>query len=172
MRDAPARLLLQHEIEQFYYREARLLDERRLAEWLELFTDDASYAMPLGDPDPRLEERVADRRELGFPPGDYDRAFLALVVERLALQQTYAERPASITRHLIANVAVEETERADEIAVHSCFVVFQTRVGRFEQAYYGARQDRLRRVGDGWRIARRTVTLDHSPLPRAVSILF
>jgi 3-phenylpropionate/cinnamic acid dioxygenase small subunit len=45
-------------------------------------------------------------------------------------------------------------------------------VGRFEQAYYGARQDRLRRVSDGWRIVRRTVTLDHSPLPRAVSILF
>jgi len=128
--------------------------------------------MPLGDPDPRLEERVADRSALGFPPGDYDRAFLGLVVERLATQQTYAERPPSITRHLITNVVVAATERADEVAVHSCFVVHQVRVGRFEQAYYGARQDRLRRGDAGWRIVRRTVTLDHSPLPRAVSILF
>ncbi len=172
MRDASARLLLQYEVEQLYYREARLLDQRRLAEWLELFADDASYAMPIGDPDPHLEERVGNRRELGMPPGDYDRAFLGLIVERFAAQLAYAERPPSITRHVISNVEVQETERADEVDVDSCFVVFQTRVGRFEQAFYGARHDRLRQVADQWRIVRRTVTLDHSPLPRVISILF
>ncbi len=31
------------EVEQFLYREARLLDERRFDEWLELFTDDVRY---------------------------------------------------------------------------------------------------------------------------------
>jgi len=172
MRDAAARLQLQFEIEQLYYREARLLDQRRLAEWLELFADDASYAMPIGDPDPHLEQRVGDRRQLGMPAGDYDRAFLGLVVERFTTQMAYAERPPSITRHVISNVEVHETERADEVDVDSCFVVFQTRVGRFEQTFYGARQDRLRQVGDQWQIVRRIVTLDHSPLPRVISILF
>ena len=33
------------EVEQFLYREARLLDERRFHEWLELFTDDVRYWM-------------------------------------------------------------------------------------------------------------------------------
>jgi len=33
------------EVEQFLYREARLLDERRFREWLELFTDDVRYWM-------------------------------------------------------------------------------------------------------------------------------
>src|SRR5258708_13126933 len=33
------------EVEQFLYREARLLDERRFHEWLELFTDDVHYWM-------------------------------------------------------------------------------------------------------------------------------
>src|SRR6202011_6304560 len=33
------------EVEQFLYREARLLDERRFREWLELFTDDVHYWM-------------------------------------------------------------------------------------------------------------------------------
>jgi 3-phenylpropionate/cinnamic acid dioxygenase small subunit len=33
------------EVEQFLYREARLLDERRLHEWLALFTDDVRYWM-------------------------------------------------------------------------------------------------------------------------------
>ena len=172
MQDPLGRLLLQFEVEQLYFREARLLDGRHLKEWLDLFTDDAVYAMPIGDPDPHLEERVADREALGMPRGDYDRAFLGLVVERLITQQTYAERPPSITRHLITNVEVEATDRTDEVAVASSFVVFQTRISRFEQSYYGSRQDRLRKVADEWRIAQRRVMLDHSPLPRAISILF
>ena len=32
-------------VEQFLYREARLLDERRFHEWLQLFTDDVRYFM-------------------------------------------------------------------------------------------------------------------------------
>ena len=33
------------EVEQFLYREARLLDERRFHQWLQLFTDDVRYFM-------------------------------------------------------------------------------------------------------------------------------
>ncbi|HJZ18253.1 MAG TPA: aromatic-ring-hydroxylating dioxygenase subunit beta, partial [Stellaceae bacterium] len=33
------------EVEQFLYREARLLDERRFHEWLALFADDVRYWM-------------------------------------------------------------------------------------------------------------------------------
>lgn len=33
------------EVEQFLYREARLLDERRFHEWLELFTDCTSATL-------------------------------------------------------------------------------------------------------------------------------
>jgi len=33
------------EIEQFVYREARLLDQRRFHEWIELLTDDVHYWM-------------------------------------------------------------------------------------------------------------------------------
>ena len=34
------------ELMQFYIREAWLLDERRLSEWLDLFTDDVLYFIP------------------------------------------------------------------------------------------------------------------------------
>ena len=172
MSDPSGQVRRQYEVEQFLYHEARLLDQRRFTEWLALFADDASYAMPLGDPDPRLAESVEDRTALGLPAGDYDKAFLALIVQRLETSQTYAERPPSITRHLITNIQVEDGDTADEVSVRSCFAVFQTRPGRFEQTFYGERADRLRRVGGEWRIARRVVMLDHSPLPRAISILF
>ena len=35
------------EVERFLYREARLLDERRFHAWLDLFTDDVRYWMPV-----------------------------------------------------------------------------------------------------------------------------
>jgi 3-phenylpropionate/cinnamic acid dioxygenase small subunit len=38
-----ARLFVRREIEEFPYREAELLDERRYEEWLDLFTEDARY---------------------------------------------------------------------------------------------------------------------------------
>src|SRR5262249_57504488 len=41
-----ARQALWLELTQFYIREAWLLDERKLQEWLELFTDDVLYFMP------------------------------------------------------------------------------------------------------------------------------
>ena len=41
------RMLLTFEAEEFLYREASLLDERRLDEWLELVSDDIHYWMPI-----------------------------------------------------------------------------------------------------------------------------
>lgn len=51
-------LFLQHEVEQFLYKEAALLDEWRLDDWLTLFTDDARYVVPatdLPDGDPQKD---------------------------------------------------------------------------------------------------------------------
>jgi ethylbenzene dioxygenase subunit beta len=46
MRNEPApEDKLIREVEQFLYREARLLDERRFHEWLQLFADDVRYFM-------------------------------------------------------------------------------------------------------------------------------
>src|SRR5262245_47752189 len=71
------------ELMQFYIREAWLLDERRLEEWLDLFTDDVLYFMP--------RRKNVLRRELHrelTPLGDLaileeDRRYLELRVARL-----------------------------------------------------------------------------------------
>ena len=43
-----ARLLLKEEVEDFLYREAELLDERRYEEWLDLFTPISAGAAAAG----------------------------------------------------------------------------------------------------------------------------
>ena len=56
--EPPNSLLLQHEVEQLLYLEARLLDDWNFDEWLTLYTPDARYVVPttdLPEGDPRCD---------------------------------------------------------------------------------------------------------------------
>jgi 3-phenylpropionate/cinnamic acid dioxygenase small subunit len=87
------------ELTAFYIREAWLLDERKLEEWLQLFTDDVLYFMPRRKNVPRRELH----REL-TPQGDLaileeDRRHLEMRVERaqpLLLQSHTNQRVISL----------------------------------------------------------------------------
>jgi 3-phenylpropionate/cinnamic acid dioxygenase small subunit len=171
----PVPVELRLEIADFLAREAELLDDRQLTAWLALFADDARYAVRLREP-PRPPSS-ADRGE-GIEEGsgaallfEDDKEFLTLRVRRLESRLAHAERPPSITRHLLTNVIVEPAE-GDAVDVRASFVVYQVRPGLADQLFFGQRQDRLRQVAGEWRIVRRLVTLDQNPLPRTLTIFF
>ena len=66
MRATPTVALSRQQAEEFLYREARSLDERRFEDWLELFTADGLYWLPMDDGvDPTLEPSIlfADANE-------------------------------------------------------------------------------------------------------------
>jgi 3-phenylpropionate/cinnamic acid dioxygenase small subunit len=167
---------LQQAAERLLYYEAWLLDARRLHEWLDLFTDDARYAL-------YVREKVQGSLRAPAPPGSgpdaapvqllfaEDKAGLALRVRRLDTQLAHSERPPSITRHLITNVLVTAAEGA-ELTVRSNFLVHQARLETDDYTFFGQREDRLRQVDGEWKIAARTVVLDHLLLPRALTIFF
>lgn len=166
---------LQVEVEQFLYHEAWLLDERRLYEWLELFTDDARYVMQVREKALRTADGSTPASGIPTAPVRFlfqdDKAFLSLRIRRLDTGMAHVEKPASITRHLVANVQVVQ-EDGDEVVVRSGFQVYQARLERDDQVFYGKREDRLRRVDGTWRIAHRTTTLDHVTVPRTLTIFF
>jgi 3-phenylpropionate/cinnamic acid dioxygenase small subunit len=164
-----AAIELHHEIEQFLYHEARLLDEGRLREWVELFTDDAMYWMPTRQTAESLERGVRTRGELAL--FEDDKQFLLARARRLETDLAHSEQPPSRTRHFVTNVAVLTT-RDNEVEVHSNILVYQSRLERTENFFVGKRGDRLRRINGSWKIASRKVVLDQTLLPRAVSILF
>jgi 3-phenylpropionate/cinnamic acid dioxygenase small subunit len=164
------------EVEQFLYREARLLDERRLHEWVDLFTDDVRYWMPgrtsrypvaskaigILDPERYTEEELAQEGELAI--FDETKETLRARVARLDTGMAWAEDPPSRTRHIIANIEVEEGDTASELKVYSNYVVYRTR-GETEQDFYvGRREDVLRDVDGTWKIARRKIILDQNVL--------
>ncbi len=162
---------LQQEIEQFLYYEAWLLDEGRFYEWLDLFTDDARYWMPVRETTESRESMSPPEGVTALPLFDDDKSFLVTRVRRFDTGLAHAEQPPSRTRHLVSNVRIEP-DGADAVRVYSSFLVLQTRFEISQSLFSGKREDSLRRVADGWRIAGRKIFLDQTLLPRSISIFF
>ena len=173
------------EVEQFLYREARLLDDRQFHEWLQLFTDDARYfmagrsnrypksskAIAILDPGRYVESDVTGEDELAL--FDEDKTTLAARVARLDTGMAWAEDPPSRTRHLVTNVEVEPCEGGGELSVYSNFLVYRSRAETEQDFYVGTRRDVLRRVDGAWKIARRWMVLDQAVLTaKNLSIFF
>src|SRR5215510_6660484 len=94
-------MLLQFEVERFLYHEAALLDARRFEEWIELFSDDAHYFMPIRRTRTRqeLDREFTKPGEMAF--FDDSKQVLLRRVKKLATGRSWSEDPPSRTRHLI-----------------------------------------------------------------------
>jgi len=162
---------LRQEVEIFLFEEARLLDKGHLLEWLDLFTEDTRYWMPMRETLP-ASEQPPEPGDLAYVLLDEDKGSLVARVTRLNTGLAHVEEPRSFTRHVISNVLVRETDTADEVIAESNFMVFQVHRRGHEYLYVGSREDLLRRVDGAWKIARRKIYLDQLVLPRAISIFF
>lgn len=162
---------LQLEVQDFLFREATMLEENQLEEWLALFTDDARYTMPVrrnAQPVKKAGKTVPDDVET-FALFDDDKGSLELRVRRIGSDLAHAETPVSVTQRFISNVRVE---RADDgtLEVYSSFIVYQERRGRHSAMFLGSRHDRLRRDGASLKIAERHIKLAQAVLPTTISI--
>jgi p-cumate 2,3-dioxygenase beta subunit len=92
--------ITREEVAGFLYREARLLDEWRLPEWEQLFTEDGRYLVP---PVGIENAGTADPATMLFLVAD-DRGRIRQRVLRLMKKTAHAEYPHSRTRHLISNI--------------------------------------------------------------------
>ena len=161
--DSAGSQALWFELMQFYIREAWLLDERKFKEWLELFTDDVLYFMPRRKNMPRREMH----REL-TPLGDLaileeDKRYLEMRVARLETGMAWAEDPPSRTRHLVGNLEARPREN-NEVEARTAFLVYRSHLETDQQLLSGYREDLLRQVDGGWKVAHRTIVLDANVL--------
>jgi 3-phenylpropionate/cinnamic acid dioxygenase small subunit len=166
---ALARLLVKEEVEQFLYREAELLDDRRYEDWLDLFTDDARYWMPMRRNVPADElEREFTREGLDVNWFDEGKDTLTRRVKQIRTGVHWAEQPPSRICHIVSNVQVVSAAPAGssptEVEAKSRFIVYRNRVETETDFLVGKREDLLRRVNGGWKIARRKIVLDQSVL--------
>ena len=105
----------------FVYAEARMLDEQRFDDWLNLFTEDAHYWMPLApdQQDPRLHASLLYE----------DKLLLRVRVERLAGARTYSQQPRSRSHHLLQQPSIERADRdAGTCTLRTAFHYVETRL--------------------------------------------
>lgn len=155
------RALLQHEVEQFLYQEAALLDARLYEAWLSLIAEDIHYWMPIrrtvSAADLDLEfTRIGDMAYF-----DDTRDILAMRVKKLMAGSAWSEDPPSRSRHLVSNVRITGIA-GHEITVDLCFHLMRTRLESETDSWFGRRTDVLRRQGDGFLLARRHIFLDQT----------
>lgn len=157
-------MLLSWEIQQFLYAEAELLDERRFEEWLDLFTDDVRYWMPMrrnvkfGQQE---RENTRERQEISW--FDEGKETLVQRVRQIATGVHWAEEPLSRVCHVVSNVQLLEATDS-HLRVKSRFIVYRNRLQEETDFFVGKREDVLRRVDGQWRIARRAIFLDQNVL--------
>ena len=143
---------LRSEVEQLLYHEAWLLDRGRLDEWLALFTDDATYWIP-------LQAEQADPLATSSIVYD-DRRLLEVRVRQFQHPRAHARVPAPRTVHQVGNVHVVEAA-THELRVGSSLILVEYR--RERQRVWGAVvEHRLRRTAGGLRIAAKRIDLVNS----------
>jgi len=139
-------------VEEFLYHEARLLDTHRLEAWLDLFTEDATYWLP-------LERGQRDPVETSSIIHD-DRTLLELRVKQARHPRAHARLPLARTVHQVGNVTVL-SEEYGEVRVASTLTLVEFRADR--QRVWGALvEHRLRPEGETFRIAHKRVELVNS----------
>ncbi len=115
-------------IEAFLIQEARLLDERRFEDWLDLFTDDGWYWVPI-EPD---QDNPYDTVSLIYD----DRRLLETRIRRLAHPSAHAQTSASRTSRIIANVTAEDQAAGGaDFVIRSKFQMIEYR--RDKQRLFG-----------------------------------
>jgi 3-phenylpropionate/cinnamic acid dioxygenase small subunit len=116
------------EIEQFIYHEARLLDEKRWAEWNDLFTEEGEYWMPASPNQPDAKNHVSLIYETDL--------LRAVRIKRFKHPNAFSLKPEPRSSHLISNIILDSYDDATGIAVvTSRFIMLQYR--REEQDVFG-----------------------------------
>lgn len=141
------------DVKELLHLEARLLDEGRLDEWLDLFTDDALYWLPIAADGPREPSIIKDSKA-----GMEERVF------RLTKTLAHAQNPPSRTQHDVTNIEVQET--ADGLVEVLCNqTVHELRpgdafhVGLASPRVFAARCRYLIVPGERWLIREKTCRL-------------
>ena len=135
----------------FVQHEARLIDEQRFDEWLDLFAEDGRYWMPLeyGQTDPILHNSLFYD----------DKLLLRIRVERLKGAKTYSQKPKSRCHHLLQTPIVEHIDPAANCyATWTAFHYVETRMDA-QTFFAGWTRHHLTLVGDALKIRLKRIDL-------------
>ena len=143
---------LQHEIEQFLYRQAELLDAKQWQAWIDLFADDGVYWMPA---------YPAHKHWDGVPSiFAEDKNLMNVRMKRVLHPDAWSQRPLWGTNHVVSNVIIESYD-AGEVMVRSRFHMMELRRDDVRH-FAGAYRHHLKKTADGYRIKLQRVDMTNA----------
>lgn len=156
-------LQTEREITQLLYTEAELLDHTRYMDWFNTcLAEGLEYLVPVRT----TRERKAGASEFATDSYHMRETYNTMKarVNRLLTDHAWAEDPASRTRRVVTNIRITETG-ADELLVKSYLLLYRSQWDRVQYDMLVAeRVDKVIKVGDRWKIARREVFFTHTIL--------
>lgn len=149
--------LLQREVEQFLYRQAEALDEKRWGDFIGLFADDGMYWMP---PAPHYTTWE------GMPSIFIeDRDLMTVRMKRVQHPHAWSQHPDWGTNHVVSNVIIERVEpKTGEVHVRSRFHMMELRRDELRH-FAGTYRHRLKPTNDGFRIKLQRVDMVNAQAP-------
>lgn len=163
--------VMRSSIENFLYEESGLLDDHCYEAWVNLFTEDATYRIPVrrNVSGAALSKETAGPDEIAHV--DDDKSSLVGRIKRIKSGFAWTEQPASRTRRIISNVRVYETDDPSRFFVRSNFVCYMSQHDYVSETFFGEHQDILFRMAvDDYRIERRLVLLDQNVIDSNLAI--
>lgn len=149
---------------QTLYREARLLDQERYSEWVDMLCDDVHYYMPGIETRYRRDktDQVGDATRMAYYNDNLED--LKKRLRRLETGTAWSEDPATRYTHLITNIEVECGLNDDEVSVYSNFLAYRNRNERDQDTLIGNREDIWRRMDGGFKLLKRKIILKQNIL--------
>jgi len=153
-------LLLHREIEDFNNAYAAALDEQRLVDWAEMFTDDGFYIV--------ISRENADRN---LPVGLIYCENKGMILDRAHAMKTEMFAPRYL-RHIVGNLQVLGAEENGDIRARANYVVIQVLFDRPDAKLHqvGVYYDKFRRVGGALRLAERRCVYDNLLVDNALCL--
>jgi benzoate/toluate 1,2-dioxygenase beta subunit len=142
-------MTLRAQVEQFLYREARLLDTGDFAAWQDLYAPDGVYWIPSqqGQTDPRNVPSIIYE----------DHPILAIRVQRLFEARALVLTPMPQTTHLLTNVEVDAGDGA-VIRAQCAFLCVEYRANE-QKVFAGRQSHELAPAGGSFRILSKRIDL-------------
>lgn len=161
---------LRREIEEFFYDEAELIDNRNFEAWLDVLHEDLRYFMPMRHNVKfgQHAEREDTKEDAGISWFNEDKWTVGKRVEQILTGVHYAEEPLSRTTHMITNVqvlnATPDADGAQKVQTSCRFLTYLNRVEYETYTFIGKRYDTLVKEGSDWKVLHRRIILDQNVL--------
>ena len=143
----------QHAVEQFLYRQAELLDDKRWQDYIELFTADGVYWMPPEPSHTTWEGMPAIFAE--------DKNLMTVRMNRVLHPDAWSQRPLWGTNHVVSNVMIESEKPNGDVVARSRFHMLELRRDDVRH-FAGSYVHHLKRTQGGYRIKLQRVDMTNA----------